>query len=165
MLTKAVFEPRRSPLLSRALEQRAAGPGWAFLCPTLLLLHFPSQPLCASSQHCPNPHKSAPAFPYLTWHHEKFVSVIILPTDQTTYEDEMLPDKCLTRGQSWFLALKTSPTRFIFFAGAGTSYLRGPGGSTMTVETGKPLKENCLTNREVLGGAFIGRRELSRKRL
>lgn len=121
-------------------------------------------PLCQLSA-LPKPTQSAPAFPYLTWHHEKFVSVIILPTDQTTYEDEMLPDKCLTRGQSWFLALKTSPTSFIFFAGAGTSYLSGPGGSTMTVETGKPLKENCLTNRKVLGGAFIGRRELSRKRL
>lgn len=35
----------------------------------------------------------------------------------------------------------------------------------MTVETGKPLKENCLTNRKVLGGAFIERGELSLKRL
>lgn len=82
----------------------------------------------------------------------------MLPADQTTYEDEVLPDRCLTRGQSWFLALKTSPTNFISFVGTGASYLRGFGGSTMGMEAGKPLKKNCLTNKEVLGDAFIGRR-------
>lgn len=35
----------------------------------------------------------------------------------------------------------------------------------MSMETGRPLKENSLTNKEVLGEAFIGRRELNLKRL
>lgn len=34
----------------------------------------------------------------------------------------------------------------------------------MSMETGKPLKD-CLTNKEVLGDAFIGRRELNLKNL
>lgn len=76
----------------------------------------------------------------------------------------MLPNKCLTRGQSWLLALKTPPN-FIFCAAAGASSLRGFGCSTMGMETGKPLKEDCLTNKEVLGDAFIGRRELNLKKI
>lgn len=35
----------------------------------------------------------------------------------------------------------------------------------MAAETDRPLKENCLTNKKVLGGAFIERRELNLKRL
>lgn len=32
------------------------------------------------------------------------------------------------------------------------------------METDKPLKEDCFTNKEVLGDVFIGRRKLSLER-
>lgn len=54
------------------------------------------------------------------------------------------------KGAVLVFSIKTSPPNFIFFAGTGANYLRGFGGSTMSMETGKPLKENCLTNKKVL---------------
>ena len=96
----------------------------------------------------------------------KHVIVIILPTDQTTYEDkEALADKCVIHAPCG-ISLEGTPGFSIKKILLPTLFsLPVLGQSTMTMETEKPLKENCLTNKKVLGDAFIGRRELNLKRL
>lgn len=98
MLTNTASEPRHSLLLSISHSVALQCVRDGTFCDCALVVGVPSpasQCQFSGPSVLHTPTVSALAFPCLMLHYGKHVTVIILPTDQTTYEDkEALADGC-----------------------------------------------------------------------
>lgn len=97
MLTNTMSELRHSLLLSISLLLQCVRDGTFCDCTLVVggVLSPASQCQFSGPSVLHTPTESALAFPCLMLHYGKHVTVIILPTDQTTYEDkEALADRC-----------------------------------------------------------------------